>query len=196
MRWTWDKLIGSIEIEGERRIYSDDECNNCMRDLGFKKLPESYREYMKRLGLGEWDCELFICVPGNDVETATLSYKVRAWERAVRTMQRNDLSFIRDPKLRAEAEQRPIAPEVARYAQLIQFGGFGNGYCIYWDKERICPNGDMEITIANARDHEAHDFHGNLLQFLGEAVVEGKLNDICNEEMYEVIKPIFRARFK
>ncbi|MBE7466613.1 MAG: hypothetical protein HS116_24350 [Planctomycetes bacterium] len=134
---------------------------------------------MKKLGCGEWSAELYIGVPWHEMETATLRYKVNAWKDAIEIVKRRDYSFILDPIRREEEERKPLDQLEKRFAKLIQFGGFGNGYCIYWDTNRILKGGDMKICIANARDRELYDFDGSLLEFIGEAFVSKRFNEIC-----------------
>lgn len=193
MAWSWKKLEGSIQVLGVRRVFDASECEKCRADIGFKKLPVTYRDYMMKLGCGIWDCGLFLSVPNHKKRTAVLKYCISSWEKSNAEIALRDYSFIVDPERRRAAESKPPTLEDIRLSRLIEFGNFGDGYCIYWDKDRMCADGDMKITVANARDNSICDFDGTLLQFLGEAIVEGKLYEICGKNTSIAVKPVFTA---
>jgi hypothetical protein len=162
-KWTWDLLEQTVSIKGVKKVYTEEECHWAAKENGLTAFPPSYIECMKRFGLGDWDPDFFIGVPGGELRTASISYCIATGREIFNTLVKGGVKI----------KQREL------WERLLVFGRNGCGFSLCWDPAGMTKMGEMPLVMIEREYLEAVYVGESLLEFLGDYWVDGKIEKVC-----------------
>jgi hypothetical protein len=157
----WDSFSASVKVVGLPTTYPPAACQESAKRLGLSCFPPSYCEYVQRYGYGEWQEDLFICVPSHPSLVGSVE------ELA------NDLESVFWECWAQHKETK----DAARMARLVHFASTTMAFSFAWDPEDVRNDGELGIYIVafpEVLEYCCHD----LLVFLRDYWIGGKINDV------------------
>lgn len=193
-QWTWPRLKYETKIVGTPLTYSLPECEQAGLELGIKKVPPSYVAFMETFGAGEWVPDLTLFVPHHpQYPLATLVKRARSAHEALTEFLTPPNELSDDPLLQKISRNWRNDFDCKTLERLICIGGWGTGDELCWDPGKTNSDGEMALCIMTHEETKIIYCGEDLLEFLGEYLIEGKMDEVYPQREPWGHKAIFKA---